>query len=262
MIEQKTEQVPWTLQQTYIGILFTLIPWLVFSILLSSGNSALPSKPLSPAEDLAGAIITFIFATLVEATFLIAPFYFARHAYRRIMNALPTWSQALQTLGFRKAPLRQSVMLVSAFFVLILLVNLGYSYLLTLLHQLAPSINLQTNDVRVCAQSKIAPLTTDATLLVAFLVAPLCEELFFRGFVFMGLLRGMSLTGAILFSALIFGVAHADVPSFLVLFIIGLMLAYLRWKTRSIWPSITLHMLNNGSSALLIFLASRGVINC
>src|SRR2546427_7906163 len=39
---------------------------------------------------------------------------------------------------------------------------------------------------------------------------------------------------------------------FAVLFIIGLALAFLRWRTKSLWPSIFLHFLNNGLGALLI----------
>jgi len=89
-------------------------------------------------------------------------------------------------------------------------------------------------------------------------VAPICEEVFFRGFVFAGLLRGMAPVWAIVFSSLIFAVAHFDVGSFVVLFIIGLALAFLRWRTKSIWPGILLHMLNNGIAALGIIVVMLG----
>jgi membrane protease YdiL (CAAX protease family) len=39
-----------------------------------------------------------------------------------------------------------------------------------------------------------------------------------------------------------------------VLFVIGLALAFLRWRTRSIWPGMALHFLNNFVGALQIFL--------
>src|SRR5258708_21288540 len=97
-------------------------------------------------------------------------------------------------------------------------------------------LHVRTNDQVILENSRIAPITTYATLLVSVLIAPFCEEVFFRSFVFCGLLRGMSLVWSIIFSALIFGVAHADPASFAVLFFIGIALAYLRWRTHSIWP--------------------------
>ena len=56
-------------------------------------------------------------------------------------------------------------------------------------------------------------------------------------------------------------VAHADVGSFAVLFVIGLALAFVRWHTKSIWPGMLLHMLNNGIGALSIILAMQGTIH-
>jgi membrane protease YdiL (CAAX protease family) len=60
-------------------------------------------------------------------------------------------------------------------------------------------------------------------------------------------------------SALIFAAAHFDPASFPVLFFIGLALAIARWRTRSIWPGIILHLLNNGLSAVLVVLALHGM---
>ena len=134
-------------------------------------------------------------------------------------------------------------------------VNTFYSYLITVLH-----LNVQTNDQLLIQQSKVAPLSTYATLFAAVIIAPFCEEVFFRGFVFPGLRHGMSLVWAIIISSLLFGVAHADPGSFPVLFVIGLALAFLRWRTKSIWPCIMLHILNNGIAALVIVLTMQGVI--
>jgi membrane protease YdiL (CAAX protease family) len=71
----------------------------------------------------------------------------------------------------------------------------------------------------------------------------------------------MPLVWAIIFSALIFGVAHADPGSFAVLVIIGLALAFLRWRTYSIWPGMILHALNNAIAALAVVLYMQGMIH-
>jgi membrane protease YdiL (CAAX protease family) len=138
----------------------------------------------------------------------------------------------------------------------VLLINYLYQYMITTFH-----LKLVTNDQVYFDMSKHAPITIYTVLFISVFMAPICEELFFRSFVFMGLLKGMPVGGAIVFSALIFAVAHGDVGSFLVLFFIGLALAFLRWRTRSIWPGILLHLLNNFVASLTIILPMLGLMS-
>jgi membrane protease YdiL (CAAX protease family) len=244
---------PWTTQQTFFGTLITLIPWIVLTLILSALNGSVNvTQPLSTQADLTGAIVTIIFTALIEGAFLIAPFYYANTAYRSIT---PHLHLALKALGFRRFRLGNALFWVIILMIVIFGVNAFYSYLITILH-----LNVQTNDQLILQQSKVAPLSTYATLFAAVFIAPFCEEVFFRGFVFPGLQHGMSLVWAIIISSLLFGVAHADPGSFPVLFVIGLALAFLRWRTRSIWPCIMLHMLNNGIAALVIVLSMQGAI--
>jgi CAAX protease family protein len=245
--------VPWTTQQTFLGTLITLIPWIILTLILSSLNGSVKvSQPLSAQADLTGAIVTIVFSTLIEGAFLIAPFYYANAAYRSIT---PHVRLALQALGFRRFRLGNALFWVIVLMIVIFVVNWLYSYLITVLH-----LNVQTNDQLLLQQSKVAPLSTYATLFAAVFIAPFCEEVFFRGFVFPGLRHGMSLGWAIIISSLLFGIAHADPGSFPILFVIGLALAFLRWRTQSIWPCIMLHMLNNGIAAIAIVHIMQGAI--
>lgn len=255
-LDQQSESVPWTLQQTFVGILLTLVPWVALALGLSASSTPTSlSAPLTPSIDLTNAAVNFVFSTLIEAAFLIAPFYFASRAYRDYPRPQPRRKLLLNALGFRRFPIANTLFFIILFFLAIYAVNGIYQYLITALH-----LSLQTNDQFILQRSKDAPFSTYATLIASVLVAPLCEELFFRSFVFMGLLRAMPLAGAILLSALIFAVAHADIGSFAVLFIIGIALAFLRWRTRSVWPGILLHLLNNGVGAVLIVLTMQGII--
>jgi len=254
---QKSENTPWTLQQTWLGIIFTLIPWLALAFALGSLGGNVPAdKPLSPQLDLANAILVFVFGTLIEATFIIAPLYFALRALRGTPARLKS---ALGALGFRGFDVGKALFWIVLFFLAILLVNKGYQALTDYLVKTFHLPPIQTNDQVILSQAKNKPLTVYAQLLVAVLIAPLCEELFFRGFVLMGLLRAHPVWLAIGFSGLIFAIAHADPSSFPVLLCIGLALGFLRWRTRSLWPSILLHLLNNGLGALLIILAMHGI---
>ncbi len=263
MLEPKVDQqpdtntpedsAPWTTQQTFFGTLITLIPWIILTLILSTLNGSVNvTQPLSTQADLTGAIVTIIFSTLIEGAFLIAPFYYANAAYRSIT---PHLRLALKALGFRRFRPGYALFWVVILMIVIFGINTLYSYLITVLH-----LNVHTNDQLLLQQSKVAPLSTYATLFAAVFIAPFCEEVFFRGFVFPGLRHGMPLGWAIVISSLLFGVAHADPGSFPVLFVIGLALAFLRWRTQSIWPCMMLHMLNNGIAALAIVLSMQGII--
>jgi uncharacterized protein len=255
--DQKFEEVPWTTQQTFLGIFFTLVPWILLALGLSLLNpNTTPSHKLPFQADLENAIVTFIFSVVIEGAFLIAPFYFARRTSRHQEPAAQGQRhRMLDALGFRGFNVAQAFSWIVLFFVLLIGANVLYQFAITSLH-----LHIQTNDQRILAQSKVAPLTTYATLLASVIVAPFCEEVFFRSFVFMGLFRSMSLVTAIIFSALIFAVAHADVGSFAVLLIIGIFLAFLRWRTHSVWPGICLHLLNNFLGVLQIVLVMQGKV--
>lgn len=85
--------------------------------------------------------------------------------------------------------------------------------------------------------------------LFAFLVTvgitPFIEELYFRGFLFKGLLLHNKPYVAFLTSAFVFALLHPPLIVMVEVFIIGLLLAYVVRETKSIWPGVLIHMLNN-----------------
>ncbi len=253
MVEHKPDEVPWTIQQTILGILLTLVPWFIVVSLLNGGNTpTTPSTPLPLGTDITNAIITFLVSSIIEGAFIVAPLYFAKHVYHAIT---PHLRLAWRALGFKEFNAGKAFILVILFGFIIIATDYLYQDAITLFHW-----HLQTNDQVILTRSKIEPITTYATLLVAVFVAPFCEEIFFRGFVFTGLRRGMPLYLAVIISALLFAAAHGDPASFPVLLIIGLLLAILRWQTKSLWPGILLHCLNNSLGAIEIILVMNGVI--
>jgi membrane protease YdiL (CAAX protease family) len=76
-------------------------------------------------------------------------------------------------------------------------------------------------------------------------IAPVAEEFFFRGFLFQSLRKSLSVWIAAPASGLIFGVLHFAPDKLVPLAILGTALAYVFHRTRSLWPCIMLHALNN-----------------
>lgn len=83
-----------------------------------------------------------------------------------------------------------------------------------------------------------------ANFVVVALLAPVVEELMFRGLGF-SLLRRFGKVAAILLVGLAFGLAHGLVEALPLLAAFGVALAYLRSETASVVPPIILHSLFN-----------------
>lgn len=80
------------------------------------------------------------------------------------------------------------------------------------------------------------------------LLAPLAEELVFRGAILRKLLGIFSEKWhwiAIVISALIFGAVHGNVPQFIHATLIGLLLGWMYYRTKSILPGVMFHWVNN-----------------
>lgn len=254
----RLSRVPWTMQITFRGVLFTLIPWIVLNLLLNAtGNSASSTTtPLSFGQDLATAIGTIFFAVLIEGAFLVAPYYYAnRTIAQESLRAGEARVRAIfRTLGLRSFAVWRTLPWIIGLLVLIVGINWLYTWAITVLH-----INLSTNTQVLQQYSAYAPITVYVDLAASVIIAPFCEEIFFRGFVLPGLLHDLSPLWAVIISAALFAVAHADPGSFVPLFAIGLCLGFLRWRTGSTWAGISLHMLNNLLASVDLILAMHQI---
>jgi len=88
-----------------------------------------------------------------------------------------------------------------------------------------------------------------AVCVLVTVVAPIAEEVLFRGYVFGALRNWRGVWPAALLTGAIFGGIHAgsSPAEFLVpLAILGTMLCLVRWRTGSLLPCIALHAINNG----------------
>ena len=94
-------------------------------------------------------------------------------------------------------------------------------------------------------------------------LAPLMEELFFRGFLYPVLARGLGLPIAVFLTALAFALLHGAQLGFawgpvLVIFLVGTVLTMVRAKKNSVAAGVILHMAYNGTITAAMFAATDG----
>lgn len=95
----------------------------------------------------------------------------------------------------------------------------------------------------------------EASLMVGYgvLVAPLVEELLFRGFLLPPLARRLGGRAGVAVSATLFGMMHFSDPQAVPpLIIMGAMLGALRLASGSLWPALLLHVGNNAVAFVLL----------
>jgi membrane protease YdiL (CAAX protease family) len=101
-------------------------------------------------------------------------------------------------------------------------------------------------------------LTGQGEYILAFLmlviIAPIAEELLFRGYLLGKLRKHAPLWVAIFITSLIFAIVHFAWNVGVDVFALSIVLCILRVASGSLWPSILLHMLKNGIAFYVLFI--------
>lgn len=84
-----------------------------------------------------------------------------------------------------------------------------------------------------------------ASIVTVCILAPVLEEMLFRGLILRSFLNQYSRARAILGSAILFGFAHMNIYQFVVALVLGTIFGWLYERTRSLWPGILLHAVYN-----------------
>ena len=97
-------------------------------------------------------------------------------------------------------------------------------------------------------------------LVIIALIPAIGEEMTFRGVLQQSLTRKMNPHIAIILSAAIFSFFHFQFYGFLPRMFLGVLLGYMFYITGSLWTSILMHFVNNGSAVVLYYLDNKGLI--
>jgi membrane protease YdiL (CAAX protease family) len=226
------EQAPWAAWTAPAGIVLGLALGVFGSVIVEAVAAAGGARPGHPGP--AGTIAADI---LFDLGFVAAAVYLASLGRR----ARPA------DFGFRRVA---TGFAIGAFFA----AGIGY-YVVTALY--ASLIGLHGSDK---LPSELGVTKNTAALVAAAVfvcvIAPVAEEFFFRGFVF-GALRRMRIVVAgrnfgtwvaAVLTGILFGLAHTGSASsqyLIPLGFLGFVLCVVRWRTRSLYPCMALHSVNN-----------------
>ena len=241
------------LLQFGLGILFGLIAGFVL-MFKAAFDTGLHHRAPPNAKAVMQAVmanpdtrVIFIVATIAAAalvmTLLIRLFWRAQ------------WSHAdLPGFGFTPPAKKTAYPIAVLLGAIVLFLGGPLTHLLAGHHQVNQDVSVLAGNVSVGMRLLLA--------LLVVCVAPFVEELVFRGVLLSGLASRMPIGWAMLVSAVVFGCVHLPdfrfawypVPA---LVILGLVSAWLRVRTRSLWPSITLHATNNFIAAIAWFVVAN-----
>ncbi|BAE84047.1 CPBP family intramembrane glutamic endopeptidase [Desulfitobacterium hafniense] len=160
-----------------------------------------------------------------------------------------TWSD----LGWKDVKGRY-VGSVIAFYILTWIINIFYAAYL-----LQKGFTPPDTDVYTQLMGNATVVTFCLNLILAGMLAPIIEETMFRGIIFGSLQTYMGKWTAAAVSAAIFSGLHLQSYGFLPRFVLGMVLAYLVMKHKSIKPAVALHAVNNIVALLLVAL-SEGLV--
>ena len=148
---------------------------------------------------------------------------------------VPLGSAALPALGFRSVGWRP-----------LLWGTLGTAAVSIAVSQ----IGLEPQGVKQAMKIAHGPMALLVGLALLAGLAPLVEELVFRGLLY-GWLAGRWGAGmAVIGSSIAFAAAHVEPAHVILVLPLGLMFGWLRWRSGSLWPSLVAHMANNGLAVL------------
>ena len=105
-------------------------------------------------------------------------------------------------------------------------------------------------------------------ILIVAAVPAICEEFLFRGFIFSSI-RGKTdkdrnnnkrVRNAIIISGIMFGIMHMDLTKLITTSILGIGIAYVVYKTGSIFTGILIHFINNAVAVIIMNYPDHRVI--
>ena len=216
-----------------IGAVFGIVVLSIISA-FTVGGLIMGISASSPEQT--DKLYIYISFFLGQGIILVPPLYFLTIKQRPILESLRIKMVSLDTIQYS---------LIFSIGVLIIIDTID-----RIIHQIIP-----TPDYIIDLSGIMQPdslLGYVFLFLAVVIVAPIGEEVVFRGFLQKFLEEHWKdITRAVLVTSLFFAMIHFNPFWTIQIYILGVLLGFLSWKTKSVIPSIMLHSINNGSAYIL-----------
>ena len=189
--------------------------WSVAICVVALPLLVMPAVWLARRDGMLAVIIAFFLAALLAV----------------IISVAPLGRQAVPALGFRAVGWRPIVLGTLATIALSVAVS---------------QIGLDPRGMKQAVEIARDPGLFVLSLLALAGLAPLVEELLFRGILYSWLAWRWGGAVAWIASSLAFAAAHVELAHIILVLPLGLWFGWLRWRTGSLWPSLVAHAVNNG----------------
>lgn len=191
-------------------------------------------------ENVVQTVIMAISYVVAIVLIILPPWYFMKSKVGKDglgLRGLPTWTDILL------APIGYIASMAATMVVLLVI------------QAFVPSFNLQeTQDVGFRMES----LYSNADKMVAFaalvILAPIAEELIFRGYLYGKLRTRLSAIPAIILVSVLFGFMHGQWNVGIVVGVMSIFLCIARELTGTIYAGILMHMIRNGLAFYLLYI--------
>jgi membrane protease YdiL (CAAX protease family) len=229
--EARPGEVPWTAATALLALAVAVIGvlLLVLALGLIGTESAQGTRGATSAVALSALVSTIV----IDAWFIGVAWW---HSLRRFALSASSW-------GFVRLE-RRSLLLVPVGLALAYIALVVSMSVYGILFGPPPEQNIMKDFPHTGSGIVLFALT-------AIVVAPVFEETFFRGFLFQGFSRSWGPAVGAVASASLFALAHQQLSVFVPFFALGLVLAWVFYRSGSLWTNIAVHASFNCVSVLV-----------
>lgn len=234
--------------QVFPGILIS-VGWVVLFILLQvvagvlaiivamAAKGGAAADPAAVMNDMTAFAVPMIWSLVISELLLLALLWlYIRKPERLAALGLDRWS---------RLPLWQTLALA------VVLIGLGIGFNYAYGEYIVPDIKVQEELRKLFASIPDTMPNTVLLFVAVAVIAPLIEELLFRGLLQKSLANKLPVWAAIIISALIFGSVHMDYYAMPPLVLMGAIFGLIYHLTGSLRVTVLLHMVNNAAALTL-----------
>jgi len=163
-----------------------------------------------------------------------------------------------EDFGFRQTSVRHTFFLGMFLFISIYFLEKHFT---SLLEFIPGFLNLdfsfynnsadETLSLKTIIEEKMIP--NWVLIVFAGLIAPVTEEVIFRGYLLPSVMKHLGYVWGVVISSVIFAMVHMvfEPMTLLIMFLLGCMLSVMYIRTKSLWPGIIFHSINNTVGTVL-----------